>query len=104
MKNWKAIPKEILTVDPPSTKDDVIRLMEQLANHVNAAMEISEKLVEAKRRRVEKVEEMLKEGGDMDALLESKGSLLGMQIRDKDKNSTEEEKVLLGHILDLIDY
>ena len=40
----------------------------------------------------------------MDAFLESKGSLLGMQIRDKDKNSTEEEKVLLGHILDLIDY
>ena len=102
MKKWKAIPEEILTVDPPSTKDDVIRLMEQLADHVNA-MEISEKLAEAKRRRVETVEEMLKEGGDMDALLE-KVSLLGMQIRDKDKNSTEEKKVLLGHILDLIDY
>ena len=104
VKKWKAIPKEILTVDPPSTKDDVIRLMEQLADHVNAAMETSERLVETKRRRVEKVEEMLKEGGDMDAFLESKGSLLGMQIRDKDKNSTEEKKVLLGHILDLIDY
>ena len=104
MKNWKAIPKEILTVDPPSTKDDVIRLMEQLADHVNAATEISEKLVEAKRRRVEKVEEMLKEEGDIDALLERKVSLLGMQIRDKDQNSTEEEKVLLGHILDLIDH
>ena len=76
MKKWKAIPDAILTVDPPSTKDDVIRLMEQLADHVNA-MEISEKLAEAKRRRVETVEEMLKEGGDMDALLE-KVSLLGM--------------------------
>lgn len=104
MKKWKAIPKEILTVDPPSTKDYVIRLMEQLADHVNAAMETSERLVDAKCRRVEKVEEMLKEGGDMDALLERKVSLLGMQIRDKDKNSTEEEKDLLGHILDLIDY
>ena len=103
VKNWKAIPKEILTVDPPSTKDDVIALMEQLADHVNAAMEISEKLVEAKRRRVERVEEMLKEEGDIDALLE-KVSLLGMLVSDKDKNSTEEEKVLLGHILDLIDY
>ena len=101
VKKWKAIPKEILTVDPPSTKDDVIRLMEQLADHVNV-METSERLVEAKRRRVETVEEMLKEGGDIDALLQSKGSLLGMQIRDKDKNSTE--KKVLGHILDLIDY
>ena len=103
MKKWKAIPKEILTVDPPSTKDDAIRLTEQLADHVNA-MEIGERLAEAKCRRVEKVEEMLKEGGDIDALLERKVSLLGMQIRDKDKNSTEEKKVLLGHILDLIDY
>ena len=103
VKKWKAIPEEILTVDPPSTKDDGIRLMEQLADHVNAAMEIGERLAEAKRRRVEKVEEMLKEGGNMDALLE-KVSLLGMQIRDKDKNSTEEKKVLLDHILDLIDY
>ena len=103
VKNWKPIPDAILTVDPPSTKNGVIALMEQLADHVNAAMEINEKLVEAKRRRVETVEEMLKEGGDMDALLE-KVSLLGMQIRDKDKNSTEEKKVLLGHILDLIDY
>ena len=102
MKNWKAIPKKILTVDPPSTKDDVIRLTEQLADHVNAAMEISERLVEAKRRRVEKVE-MLKEEDDTDALLERKVSLLGMLVSDKDKNSTE-EKVLLGHILDLIDY
>ena len=101
VKKWKAIPKEILTVDPPSTKDDVIRLMEQLADHVNV-METSERLVEAKRRRVETVEEMLKEGGNIDALLQSKGSLLGMQIRDKDKNSTE--KKVLGHILDLIDY
>ena len=104
MKKWKAISKEILTVDPPSTKDDVIRLMEQLADHVNAAMETSERLAEAKRRRVEKVEEMLKEEGDIDALLERKVSLLGMLVSDKDKNSTEEEKVLLGHILDLIDY
>ena len=104
MKNWKAIPKKILTVDPPSTKDDVIRLMEQLADHVNAAMEISEKLVEAKRRRVERVEEMLKEEGDIDALLEIKMSLLGMQIRDKDLNTMEEKKALLEHILDLIDY
>ena len=103
VKKWKAIPKEILTVDPPSTKDDVIRLTEQLADHVNAAMETSERLVETKRRRVEKVE-MLKEEDDTDALLERKVSLLGMQIRDKDKNSTEEKKVLLGHILDLIDY
>ena len=102
MKNWKAIPDAILTVDPPSTKDDVIRLMEQLADHVNA-MEIGERLVEAKRRRVEKVEEMLKEEGNIDALLERKVSLLGMLVSDKDKNSTE-EKVLLGHILDLIDY
>ena len=104
MKNWKAIPKEILTVDPPSTKDDVIRLTEQLADHVNAATEISEKLVEAKRRRVERVEEMLKEEGDIDALLQSKVSFLSMLVSDKDKNSTEEKKVLLGHILDLIDY
>ena len=104
VKKWKAIPKEILTVDPPSTKDDGIRLMEQLADHVNGAMEISEKLAEAKCRRVETVEEMLKEEDDTDALLERKVSLLGMQIRDKDKNSTEEKKVLLGHILDLIDY
>ena len=103
VKNWKAIPDAILTVDPPSTKDDVIRLMEQLADHVNA-MEISEKLAEAKRRRVETVEEMLKEGGNMDALLERKVSLLGMLVSDKDKNSTEEKKVLLDHILDLIDY
>ena len=103
VKNWKAIPKEILTVDPPSTKDYVIRLTEQLADHVNAAMEISEKLAEAKCRRVERVEEMLKEEDDMDALIESKVSLLGMLVSDKDKNSTE-EKVLLGHILDLIDY
>ena len=103
MKNWKPIPDTILTVDPPSTKDDVIRLMEQLADHVNV-METSERLAEAKCRRVETVEEMLKEGGNIDALLQSKGSLLGMQIRDKDKNSTEEKKVLLGHILDLIDY
>ena len=103
VKNWKPIPDAILTVDPPSTKNGVIALMEQLADHVNAATEISEKLVEAKRRRVETVEEMLKEGGNMDALLE-KVSLLGMQIRDKDGHSTEEEKVLLGHILDLIDY
>ena len=102
VKNWKAIPDAILMVDPPSTKDDVIALMEQLADHVNAATEISEKLAEAKRRRVERVEEMLKEGGNMDALLE-KVSLLGMLVSDKDKNSTE-EKVLLGHILDLIDY
>ena len=77
--------------------------MEQLADHVNGAMEISEKLAEAKCRRVETVEEMLKEEDDIDALLE-KVSLIGMQIRDKDKNSTEEKKVLLGHILDLIDY
>ena len=104
VKKWKAIPDAILTVDPPSTKDDVIRLTEQLADHVNAAMETSERLVETKRRRVEKVEEMLKEGGDMDALLQSKVSLLGMQIRDKDLNSTEEKNVLLDHILDLIDY
>ena len=104
MKNWKANPHAILTVDPPSTKDDVIRLMEQLADHVNAAMEIGEKLVEAKRRRVERVEEMLKEEGDIDALLQSKVSLLSMLVSDKDKNSTEEKKVLLGHILDLIDY
>ena len=104
MKNWKAIPDAILTVDLPSTKDDVIRLMEQLANHVNAAMEISEKLVEAKRRRVERVEEMLKEEGDTDALLERKVSLLGMLVSDKDLNSTEQKKALLGHILDLIDY
>ena len=104
MKNWKAIPDAILTVDPPSTKDDVIRLTEQLADHVNAAMETSERLVETKRRRVEKVEEMLKEEGDIDALLESKMSRLGAQIRDKDLNSMEEKKVLLGHILDLIDY
>ena len=102
VKNWKAIPDAILTVDPPSTKDDVIRLMEQLADHVNA-MEISEKLVEAKRRRVERVEEMLKEEGDIDALLE-KMSLLGAQIRDNDLNSTEQKKALLEHILDLIDY
>ena len=104
MKNWKAIPDAILTVDPPSTKDDVIRLMEQLADHVNAAMEIGERLVEAKRRRVERVEEMLKEEGDIDALLEIKMSLLGMQIRDKDLNTMEEKKALLEHILDLIDY
>ena len=104
MKNWKAIPDAILTVDPPSTKDDVTALMEQLADHVNAAMETSERLAEAKRRRVERVEEMLKEGGNIDALLESKVSLLGMLVSDKDKNSTEEEKDLLGHILDLIDY
>ena len=103
VKKWKAIPDAILTVDPPSTKDDVIRLMEQLADHVNAAMEIGEKLVEAKRRRVEKVEEMLKEEGDTDALLE-KVSLLGAQIRDNDLNSTEQKKALLEHILDLIDY
>ena len=103
MKKWKAIPDAILTVDPPSTKDDGIRLMEQLADHVNGAMEISEKLAEAKCRRVETVEEMLKEEDDIDALLQSKGSLLGMLVSDKDKNSTE-EKVLLGHILDLIDY
>ena len=103
VKKWKAIPKEILTVDPPSTKDDVIRLMEQLADHVNAAMEISERLVEAKCRRVERVEEMLKEEGDTDALLE-KVSLIGMQIRDNDLNSTEQKKALLEHILDLIDY
>ena len=103
VKNWKPIPDAILTVDPPSTKDDVIRLMEQLADHVNAAMEIGEKLVEAKRRRVEKVEEMLKEEGDTDALLE-KVSLLGAQIRDNDLNSTEQKKALLEHILDLIDY
>ena len=102
VKNWKAIPDAILTVDPPSTKDDVIRLMEQLADHVNA-METSERLVDAKCRRVETVEEMLKEEGDIDALLERKVSLLGMLVSDKDKNSTE-EKVLLGHILDLIDY
>ena len=102
VKNWKAIPDAILTVDPPSTKDDVIRLMEQLADHVNA-METSERLVDAKCRRVERVEEMLKEEDDMDALIESKVSLLGMLVSDKDKNSTE-EKVLLGHILDLIDY
>ena len=101
MKKWKAIPKKILTADPPSTKDDGIRLTEQLADYVNA-METSERLVEAKRRRVERVEEMLKEEGDIDALLE-KMSLLGMLVSDKDKNSTE-EKVLLGHILDLIDY
>ena len=56
MKKWKPIPDAILTVDPPSTKDDEIRLMEQLEDHVYAAMEISEKLVEAKRRRVETVE------------------------------------------------
>ena len=104
MKNWKAIPDAILTVDPPSTKDDVIRLMEQLADHVNAAMETSERLAEAKRRRVETVEEMLKEEDDIDTLLERKASLLGMLVSDKDKNSTEEEKDLLGHILDLIDY
>ena len=104
VKKWKAIPKEILTVDPPSTKNGVIALMEQLTYHVNAAMEISEKLVEAKRRRVERVEEMLKEEGDIDALLESKMSRLGAQIRDNDLNSMEEKKVLLGHILDLIDY
>ena len=104
VKNWKPIPDAILTVDPPSTKDDVIRLMEQLADHVNAATEISEKLVEAKRRRVERVEEMLKEGDSIDALLESKVSLLGMQIRDNDLNSTEQKKALLEHILDLIDY
>ena len=103
MKKWKAIPEKILTVDPPSTKDYVIRLMEQLADHVNT-MEIGERLVEAKRRRVEKVEEMLKEEGNIDALLERKVSFLGMLVSDKDKNSTEEEKVLLGHILDLIDY
>ena len=103
VKNWKPIPDAILTVDPPSTKNGVIALMEQLADHVNAATEISEKLAEAKRRRVERVEEMLKEGGNMDALLE-KVSLLGMLVSDKDKNSTEEKKVLLGHILDLIDY
>ena len=102
MKKWKAIPKKILTADPPSTKDDGIRLTEQLADYVNA-METSERLVEAKRRRVERVEEMLKEEGDIDALLERKVSLLGMLVSDKDKNSTE-EKVLLGHILDLIDY
>ena len=78
--------------------------MEQFADHVEAAVEISEKLVKAKRRRVEKVEEMLKEEGDIDALLESKMSRLGAQIRDKDLNSMEEKKVLLGHILDLIDY
>ena len=104
VKNWKPIPDAILTVDPPSTKNGVIALMEQLADHVNAAMEISEKLVEAKRRRVERVEELLKEEGDIDALLQSKVSFLGMLVSDKDKNSTEEEKVLLGHILDLIDY
>ena len=103
VKNWKPIPDAILTVDPPSTKDDVIALMEQLANHVNAAMETSERLVEAKRRRVERVEEMLKEEDDIDTLLERKVSFLGMLVSDKDKNSTE-EKVLLGHILDLIDY
>ena len=103
VKNWKAIPDAILTVDPPSTKNGVIALMEQLADHVNAATEISEKLAEAKCRRVERVEEMLKEEDDMDALIESKVSLLGMLVSDKDKNSTE-EKVLLGHILDLIDY
>ena len=104
MKNWKAIPDAILTVDPPSTKDGVISLMEQFADHVEAAVEISEKLVKAKRRRVEKVEEMLKEEDDIDTLIERKVSLLGMLVSDKDKNSTEEEKVLLGHILDLIDY
>ena len=104
MKKWKASPEKILTVDPPSTKDDVIRLMEQLADHVNAAMEISERLAEAKRRRVETVEEMLKEEGDIDALLEIKMSLLGMLVSDKDLNSTEQKKALLGHILDLIDY
>ncbi len=104
VKKWTAIPDAILTVDPPSTKDGVIALMEQFADHVEAAVEISEKLVEAKRRRVEKVEEMLKEEGDIDALLESKMSRLGAQIRDKDLNSMEEKKVLLGHILDLIDY
>ena len=103
VKNWKPIPDAILTVDPPSTKNGVIRLMEQLADHVNV-METSERLVEAKCRRVEKVEEMLKEGGDIDALLERKVSLLGMLVSDKDKNSTEEKNVLLGHILDLIDY
>lgn len=68
VKKWKAIPDAILTVDPPSTKDGVISLMEQLADHVNAATEISEKLVEAKRRRVERVEEMLKEEGDIHSL------------------------------------
>ena len=104
VKNWKPIPDAILTVDPPSTKNGVIALMEQLADHVEAAVEITEKLVEAKRRRVERVEEMLKEEGDIDALLESKVSLLGMQIRDKDLKSTEQKKVLLGHIFDLIDY
>ena len=104
VKKWKPIPDAILMVDPPSTKDYVISLMEQLADHVNAAMEINEKLVEAKRRWVERVEEMLKEEGDIDALLQSKVSFLSMLVSDKDKNSTEEKKDLLGHILDLIDY
>ena len=48
--------------------------------------------------------QMLKEEDDIDALLERKVSLLGMLVSDKDKNSTEEKKDLLGHILDLIDY
>ncbi len=47
---------------------------------------------------------MLKEEGDTDALLERKVSLLGMLVSDKDLNSTEQKKALLGHILDLIDY
>ena len=53
---------------------------------------------------MERVEEMLKEEGDIDALLQSKVSFLSMLVSDKDKNSTEEKKDLLGHILDLIDY
>ena len=47
---------------------------------------------------------MLKEEGDIDALLESKMSRLGAQIHNNDLNSMEDKKVLLGHILDLIDY
>ena len=60
----------------------------------------SPEIEEESQRRME---EMLKEEDDIDALLERKVSLLGMLFSDKDKNSTE-EKVLLGHILDLIDY
>ena len=72
VKKWQAIPEIILTVDPPTRKDSILCLTEDLAALSATACATAEKLVAAKRQREETVSALLQSEQDIDALLNSK--------------------------------
>ena len=82
VKKWQAIPEIILTVDPPTRKDSILCLTEDLAALSATACATAEKLVAAKRQREETVSALLQSEQDIDALLSSKVAKLTELIHE----------------------